>query len=68
MEFEGDRVGQEGEAQQVDQDPVLADRVGSTQPHAVVQRPVDGLGVVAPAVEPLVVGVRRYSGSAIAAQ
>ena len=63
MFVEGDTVDAEGEPDEVDVLAGVADRVGSTEPHGVVEVAVDGLSVVAAGVEPGEVGIIGGNGA-----
>jgi hypothetical protein len=62
---EGDGVDDEGVAEQVEVLAGVAEGVGSPEVEGVVEVAVDALGVVAPGVEPLEVGVGRGDGSEV---
>jgi hypothetical protein len=53
---EGEAVDREGVGQKVEVLALVAHGVGSPQPEGVVECTLDGLGVIAPPVEPLEVG------------
>ena len=59
---ERERVDGEGEAEEVEVLAGVADAVGASEPHGVVEVTVDGFGVVAAGEEPFEVGVAGRDG------
>src|SRR3989442_36807 len=59
MLIQGERVDHEGVAEQVHVLAGMAHAVGSPEVEAVLQPPVDGLGIAAPPVQTFEVGITR---------
>jgi hypothetical protein len=60
---EGNTVHAEGEPDEIDVLAGVTDRVGPTQPHRVVEVPVDRFGIAIPATAGVAVGGHDYEAS-----